>query len=329
VIVRPAVERDLPALDVIYSHFVRSSHATFDVRELHVDERRAWFGRYAVSGPHRLLVAEEDGDLLGYASSSRFRAKPSYDTSVETTVYRAPVARGRGLGRLLMTSLLDALRGEDLHRAYAGVALPNDSSERLHRALGFREIGVYHQVGRKFGRWWDVRWFELALPWQPGGAAVEVRRGTAADRDFVETTLASSWGPAMQVAAHGVLFEARELPAYVALVDGEPAGVLTYHDDGDGREVVTVDAVRRGVGVAAALLAAAERDAQVDGKRRLWLVTTNDNTAALRAYQRAGWELVTVQPGAVAAARRLKPSIPLVGLGGVPIRDELVLERRL
>ncbi|MDQ1605055.1 MAG: phosphinothricin acetyltransferase [Actinomycetota bacterium] len=328
-IVRPAVERDLPALTEIYNHYVRTSHATFDVRELTVDERREWFGHYAVSGPHRLLVAEEDGQVLGYASSGRFRAKPSYGTSVETTVYRAPDAHGRGLGRLLMASLLEALRGEDLHRAYAGVALPNDASERLHRGLGFREIGVYHQVGRKFGRWWDVRWFELALPWRPGGTAVEVRRPSAADDGFVETTLASSWGPAMQVAAHGVLFDAAQLPGYVALVDGEPAGVLTYHDDGDEREVVTVDAVRRGVGVAAALLAAAERDAQVDGKRRLWLVTTNDNTSALRAYQRAGWELVAVHPGAVADARRLKPSIPFVGLGGVPIRDELVLERRL
>jgi GNAT superfamily N-acetyltransferase len=158
---------------------------------------------------------------------------------------------------------------------------------------------------------------------------VEVRRGGVAERAFVESTLSSSWGSAMQVAAHGVLFEPAQLPSYVAFIDGRPAGLLTYQDVADEREVVTVDAVRRGVGVAAALLATVERDARADGMRRVWLVTTNDNAPALRAYQRAGWELVAVHPGAVAEARRLKPSIPLLGLGGVPIRDELVLDRQL
>jgi phosphinothricin acetyltransferase len=102
--------------------------------------------------------------VLGYATSSPFRPKPGYLTSVETSVYLRPDATGHGLGTLLYRAVFDALAGQDLHRAYAGVALPNDASVRLHERLGFREIGTFVEVGRKFGRYWDVLWFERSLP---------------------------------------------------------------------------------------------------------------------------------------------------------------------
>jgi len=162
--VRPGRLDDLPALTAVYNHYVETSNATFDVRAFTVDERLAWFDTYAEHGPHRLLVAELDGALLGYATSSPLRAKPAYDTSVETTIYLHPDARGRGIGQHLYGSLLEVLRGQDLHRAYAGIALPNHASVRLHQALGYEPIGTYHEVGRKFGRYWDVQWFERALP---------------------------------------------------------------------------------------------------------------------------------------------------------------------
>ncbi|MGH8968411.1 MAG: GNAT family N-acetyltransferase [Actinomycetes bacterium] len=108
--------------------------------------------------------ARSDRDLLGYATSSRLRDKPAYDTSVETTVYCAPSALGRGAGSLLYDHLFRALASEDLHRAYAGIAMPNDASVALHLRHGFRELGTYAEVGRKFGRYWDVRWFERVLP---------------------------------------------------------------------------------------------------------------------------------------------------------------------
>ncbi|WP_426566120.1 GNAT family N-acetyltransferase [Angustibacter sp. McL0619] len=156
---------DLPALTEIYNHYVRTGNATFDIEPFSVESRRAWFDHYAPSGRHRLLVAEsEDGVLLGYATSSALRPKPAYDTSVETTIYCRPDAVGLGLGSRLYGALLAALAGEDLHRAYAGVALPNDASVALHRRLGFTPLGVYREVGRKFGRYWDVQWFELPLP---------------------------------------------------------------------------------------------------------------------------------------------------------------------
>ncbi|CAM5301397.1 N-acetyltransferase OS=Streptomyces tendae OX=1932 GN=GUR47_27290 PE=4 SV=1 [Streptomyces tendae] len=100
---------------------------------------------------------------MGYATSSPYRAKPAYATSVETTVYVAPGAGGRGIGSLLYASLFDALAGEDLHRAYAAVAQPNEASARLHARFGFRHVGTYREVGRKFGRYWDVAWYEKPL----------------------------------------------------------------------------------------------------------------------------------------------------------------------
>jgi phosphinothricin acetyltransferase len=162
--VRAAQPADLPALTEIYNHYVLTSGVTFDTTPFTVEARREWFSHYATTGPHRLLVAVDGEDVLGYATSSPFRPKPGYASSVETSVYLRHDATGRGLGTLLYRALLEALADLDLHRAYAGVALPNDASVALHERLGFREVGTYVEVGRKLGRYWDVRWFERALP---------------------------------------------------------------------------------------------------------------------------------------------------------------------
>jgi phosphinothricin acetyltransferase len=161
--IRPGAESDLPALTAIYNHFVEHTHVTFDVEPFTVEQRRDWFAHYAKTGRHRLLVAEADGVALGYATSGRFRDKPAYEPSVETTVYCAPEATGRGIGSALYAALFAALRGEDAHMAYAGVALPNEPSLALHRRFGFTEVGTFRQVGRKFGTWWDVTWLERPI----------------------------------------------------------------------------------------------------------------------------------------------------------------------
>jgi phosphinothricin acetyltransferase len=161
--VRPGEERDLVALTAIYNHYVTSSHVTFDDVPFSVDERRIWLSHYASTGPHRLLVAEENGEILGYATSSPFRPKPGYRTSVETTVYVASEAGGRGVGNALYTGLFAELAAESLHRAYAGLAVPNQPSRALHLRFGFTPIGVFREVGTKFGRYVDVEWFERAL----------------------------------------------------------------------------------------------------------------------------------------------------------------------
>ncbi len=165
--VRAARETDLPALTDIYNYYIRESPATFDIVPATPENRREWFHHYSQTGPHRLLVAVRGDEVAGYASSSVFRPKPAYLTSVETSIYVHPDRRGRQVGSLLYTELFRALAGEDLHRAYAGVTLPNDASVALHRKFGFQEVGVYREVGRKFGQYWSVAWFEKALPHRP------------------------------------------------------------------------------------------------------------------------------------------------------------------
>ncbi|MFJ4621500.1 GNAT family N-acetyltransferase [Streptomyces sp. NPDC088812] len=167
--VRPGVEGDLEALTDLYNHYVRETPITFDTTPFTPAERRPWLLSHPEDGPHRLMVATQgpsEGDaqrILGYATSSPHRPKPAYTTSVEVTVYVAPDAGGRGVGTLLYEALFAALSGQDLHRAYAGIAQPNEASTRLHERFGFRYVGTYREVGRKFGRFWDVAWYEKEL----------------------------------------------------------------------------------------------------------------------------------------------------------------------
>jgi phosphinothricin acetyltransferase len=164
VLIRPPLPSDLPELTALYNHYVVTSPVTFDIEPFEVEQRRAWFDHYAATGRHQLLVAEAGGRVLGYATSSQFRVKPAYDPSVETTVYVAAGCTGRGIGGLLYRALFESLAKEDVHRAYAGITLPNPASLALHGRFGFRSVGEYHEVGRKFGRFWTVAWLEKRLP---------------------------------------------------------------------------------------------------------------------------------------------------------------------
>lgn len=163
--VRAGRDEDLAALTDIYNHYIRETPITFDISPITPDERRPWLLSHPEDGPHRLLVAQPEGDgrILGYATSSPFRPKAAYATSVETSIYLAPDAGGRGIGTLLYTALFEALAEEDIHRAYAGVTLPNEASIRIHQRFGFKQIGVYEEVGRKFGAYHDVAWLEKRL----------------------------------------------------------------------------------------------------------------------------------------------------------------------
>ncbi len=163
VTVRQAEERDLASLTEIYNHYIRETPITFDLEPYTVETRRPWFDKFSQRGPHRLFVAEQDGLVLGYAGTTGFRDRRAYDTTVETTIYCAPDATGRGLGTLLYTALFDALRGEGIRSAIAGTTLPNDASTAIHERFGFTLVGVMHEVGRKFDRYWDVAWYEKKM----------------------------------------------------------------------------------------------------------------------------------------------------------------------
>lgn len=162
--VRVASADDLPRLLEIYNHYVTHTHVTFDTEPLSLPERRVWFDAFAKEGPYRLFVVEAGAGVSGYASSREFRNKPAYIRSVETSIYLAPEAAGSGLGSALYSQLLGTLAEEEtVHRAYGGIALPNDASIALHRRFGFKPVATFSEVGFKFGRYWDVAWFERAV----------------------------------------------------------------------------------------------------------------------------------------------------------------------
>ncbi|MGA9642845.1 MAG: N-acetyltransferase family protein [Terriglobales bacterium] len=160
--IRAAGQGDLARLTEIYNYYVINTPVTFDIETYTVERRQAWFEQFGEVGRYRLLVAEVEGVVMGYAGTMRFRPKAAYETTVETTIYCAPEAAGRGLGSRLYEGLFEALRGEDVHRYVAGYTMPNAASESLHRRFGFKVVGVFSEVGRKFGKYWDVCWMERA-----------------------------------------------------------------------------------------------------------------------------------------------------------------------
>jgi GNAT superfamily N-acetyltransferase len=164
------------------------------------------------------------------------------------------------------------------------------------------------------------------MPAPPAWAVVPA---STIDREALRRHLIATWGDET-VAAGGELRRPLEHRGFVALAEGGIVGHVAYRLDADGCHVVAIDSRLPGIGIGSALLAAAESAARSAGQRRMTLETTNDNLDALRFYQRRGYRLVAVRPGAVDEARRtLKPTIPAVGGHGIPMRDELELEKRL
>jgi L-amino acid N-acyltransferase YncA len=158
---RVATEQDLPAIKAIYDHQVLTGIATFDTEPPPLEK---WAERLTsdAAGDH-MLVAESDGAVAGYAYSSTYRPRPAYVRTRETSVYLAPEAAGRGLGRALYDDLLVRLRADGMHVALGVIALPNPASEALHLACGFERVGVLPEVGRKFDRWIDTAFWALEL----------------------------------------------------------------------------------------------------------------------------------------------------------------------
>lgn len=150
-------------MTALYNHYVEHTSVTFDIEPWTVERRAEWCAGFAATGPHRLLVAEEEGSIVGMAWSGPWRSRPAYATSVETSVYCLDGETGRGVGTALYMELLHLLEAEPLRRAFAVITLPNEVSERLHRRLGYSQVGVLPEAGRKFGRYWDVSIWQRAL----------------------------------------------------------------------------------------------------------------------------------------------------------------------
>jgi phosphinothricin acetyltransferase len=161
--IRPATLGDLPRLTEIYNHYVLTTPITFDLEPFTPEQRVPWFEEHTAGGRHQLVVAEEDARVVGLACTGQFRVKRAYDTTVETTIYCAPEATGHGIGTALYSELFKVLANEDINRFVAAITLPNDASIALHKRFGFRQVGVFSENGRKFGRYWDVAWLERPM----------------------------------------------------------------------------------------------------------------------------------------------------------------------
>jgi phosphinothricin acetyltransferase len=163
---RPALLSDLPRLAEIYNYYILNTPITFNMQPFTAETFGPWFEEHSDGKRHRLVVAAEnsdDGRVIGYAGTARFRPKEAYETTVETTIYCSPECTRRGVGTLLYRALFELIAGEDIHRIVAGVTLPNPASVALHQRFGFRHVGTFTENGRKFGKYWDVAWFERPL----------------------------------------------------------------------------------------------------------------------------------------------------------------------
>ncbi len=163
---------------------------------------------------------------------------------------------------------------------------------------------------------------------QPGIHSFDIRDLTDEDKSWVQRVLVQYWGSTVQI-TRGQQLQADELPGVVAVRDGSEVGLLTYNIEGDECEIITHNSMAGHGGIGSCLLDAVRDKARELGCKRLWLITTNDNTPALRFYQRRGFDLVALYRNAVTESRKLKPEIPNAGFDGIAIRHELEMEYML
>ncbi len=162
VVTRPAVREDMEGVLAIYNDAVLHTTATADYAPQTLEQRLEWFD-VRQRGAYPVLVAEEAGRVVGWASLSPYHARAGYRFSAEVSIYVAADRRGRGIGQALLGPLVEAGRARGLHAIIAGVDGPNEASLRLHRRFGFEERGRLKEVFCKFDRWLDVVYLELLL----------------------------------------------------------------------------------------------------------------------------------------------------------------------
>jgi phosphinothricin acetyltransferase len=168
--IRTAVAADAAVLREIYRPYVETTAVSFELEVPSIEEFQRRIA-VAVEG-WSWLVAEVDGRQVGYAYASAHRAREAYRASVETSAYVRQDYQRQGIGRALYTQLFQELCERSFGSAYAAITLPNEASVGFHESLGFKPIGVFPRVGRKFGAWHDVAWFYRPLNEPRVGSAV-------------------------------------------------------------------------------------------------------------------------------------------------------------
>jgi DNA-3-methyladenine glycosylase I len=155
-----------------------------------------------------------------------------------------------------------------------------------------------------------------------------IRPAEKEDRNWVAQFLDDQWG-STRIVTRGQVYLAHLLPGFIAMRGDERIGLITYRLEDEECEIMTINSTLEGQGIGTALIEAVKQAVIREGCKRIWLITTNDNLKALRFYQKRGFYLTAVYPNALEQSRRLKPEIPLFGMDGIPLRDEIELEMRL
>ncbi|MEO8154598.1 MAG: arsinothricin resistance N-acetyltransferase ArsN1 family B [Rhizobacter sp.] len=160
--IRPAIANDADAIARIYNHYIVNTTITFEEQPVSAQQMAERIGD-AQSASLPWLVAEQAGELVGYAYASKWRVRSAYRFSVETTVYLQSGAAGQGLGSLLYQALFAALKERGVHVIIGGIALPNPGSVALHEKCGLKKVAHFEEVGFKFGKWVDVGYWQMTL----------------------------------------------------------------------------------------------------------------------------------------------------------------------
>jgi L-amino acid N-acyltransferase YncA len=166
-LIRPAEARDAAAIADIYAPNITEGVASFEMVAPDAAEMSSRL--LEITRTHPWLVCERRGEVVGYAYASSHSTRAAYVWSVNVTVYIARAHHRAGIGRALYTALFAQLRRQGFYNAYGGITLPNAGSVGLHESMGFKLVGIYQQVGYKFGAWRDVGWWHLALQEKPAG----------------------------------------------------------------------------------------------------------------------------------------------------------------
>jgi phosphinothricin acetyltransferase len=161
IIIREAVEADLPAMLVIYNDIIVNTTAVWHDEPHTLAMRQEWFEQRKQQG-FPIFVATEDDKILGFSTIGPFRPWPGYRYTVENSVYVATESRGKGVANLLMPPIIASARELKLHAIVAGIEATNTTSIALHNKFGFVEVAHFKEVGFKFGRWMDLKFLELS-----------------------------------------------------------------------------------------------------------------------------------------------------------------------
>ena len=158
--------------------------------------------------------------------------------------------------------------------------------------------------------------------------AFSIRPVSTADKNWIRKRIIQTWRAEI-IVVHGRIFTPSTLPGFIAEISGKPVGLLTYEIAESACEIVTLESWANKRGIGSALINAVKEVATQNSCRKMWVVTTNDNTTALRFYQKLGFTIACIRIDEVYKARSMKPQIPLVGLDGITIRDEIELEMKI